>query len=183
MLYTECRVNILQNKSIRSSTQISFAKRKFGKMVVNVRKIGYWYTMKHVAWASCAYYHVEQRHQRDIERCCDSQGRGLEPNQNDSKYAWAYSDIFFVWEESQDKCLVWPKCKLTLSVYWAKGRGATAKGRGRDHVNGSASRKWSGRPLVAWFLVDLLLVRSQGGAQYVCRHNNYSKPKQEYNSD
>jgi hypothetical protein len=48
------------------------------------------------------------------------------------------------------KINVWfgPKCKLTLSVYWAKGRGATAKGRGRDHVNGSTSRKWSGRPLV-----------------------------------
>jgi hypothetical protein len=76
--------------------------------------------------------------------------------------AWAYSNIFFVWEGSQDKCLVWPKCKLTLSVYWAKGRGATAKGRGRDHVNGSTSRKWSDRPLVAGFLVDLLLVRSHG---------------------
>jgi hypothetical protein len=128
---------------------------------------------------------TERRHnKRDIERCCDSKERGLEPNLTTAKCVGLFKYILL--EGSQDKCLVWPKCKLTLSVYWAKGRGATAKGRGRDHVNGSTSRKWSGRPLVGCMvLVDLLLVRSQGGALRVHggRHNNYSKPKQEYNSD
>jgi hypothetical protein len=55
----------------------TLAKGSLENVTVNLHEIGYWYTIKKLAVGHAVYYHREKR---DIESCCDSKGRGLEPN-------------------------------------------------------------------------------------------------------